>query len=151
MKGMTLSVKSRDATPGYPGPERACSVVTATASTPKRATRGASASAIITVEQLGLVTINPRPVPRDASSSVRCSAFTSGMRSGTASSIRWEDELLITGYPAAANRVSTGPATSAGRLENTTSQSTGGPAACTTTGPAASGMSPGRRQAQAAA
>src|SRR5438067_1750329 len=53
MNGTTLSVMSSDATPGYPAPEMACSVVAATATTPNRAASGARASAIITVAQLG--------------------------------------------------------------------------------------------------
>src|SRR3989441_8755336 len=62
MNGTTLSVMSRDATPGYPAPEMACSVVTTTAATPNRSASGARASAIITVEQLGFATMNPPPV-----------------------------------------------------------------------------------------
>src|SRR2546430_4707319 len=86
---------SSDATPGYPAPDTACSVVAATASTPKRAASGARASASMTVEQLGLVTMKPAPArafPRP-SSSARCSAFTSGMSSGTDSSDRKSTRL----------------------------------------------------------
>src|SRR5437773_9586797 len=87
---------------------------------PKRAARGASASAIITVEQLGFATMNPPPVALQASSSTSWSGFTSGISRGTASSMRCGDELVTTRYPARANRVSTDPATS--RSEEHTSE-----------------------------
>ena len=118
---------------------------------PKRAARGASASAIITVEQLGFATMNPPPVALQASSSASWSGFTSGISRGTASSMRCGDELVTTRYPARANRVSTGPATSDGRLENTTSQSSGGSGAWTTSAAAVGGTSPGSRQVHASA
>src|SRR5690242_5523066 len=97
MKGITLSVMSRAETPGYPAPESAWRVVATTALTPKRVASGANASAIITAEQLGLVTMNPRWVSRQASSRPRWSGLTSGMISGTGSLKRWAEELLITG------------------------------------------------------
>src|SRR6059036_573547 len=65
--------------------------------------------------------------------------------------MRWDDELLTRGYPAAAKRASTGPATSAGRLENTTSQSSGGSGSRTTRLRAAAGISADSRQAHASA
>src|SRR5437773_1727679 len=147
MYGTTLSVMSSEATPGYPAPEIACIVVMTTASTPKRACNGASASAIMIVEQLGLVPLNPRPGRR--ASIARCPALTSGISSGTSSSIRWDDELLMTGYPAAANCASTGPAMSAGRLESTMSQSSGGCGGRTCSARSADGTFPGRRHTHA--
>ena len=107
----------------------------------------------MTVEQLGLVTMYPH-LPRPASrpsSSAKCSAFTSGMSSGTDSSRRCAEELLTTANPARAKAVSASPATSAGRLEKTTSQSSGGRGACTTSDRTAVGMSPGRRHVHASA
>src|SRR5437879_7462515 len=88
----------------------------------------------MTVEELGLVTMKPRfppPAPHP-SSSAKCSGFTSGISSGTDSSRRWAEELLTTANPARAKAVSVSPATSAGRLEKTRSQSSGGRGACTT-------------------
>src|SRR3989442_13753259 len=142
MKGTAFWVMLSEATPGYPAPEMACSVVAATAATPNRAASGANASAIITVAQFGFATMNPPPVPLQASSSARWSGFTSGISSGTASFMRCGDELVTTRYPARANRVSTGPATSDGRLENTTSQSSGGSGAWTTRPRTAAGAAP---------
>src|SRR5712691_4002531 len=110
---------------------------------------GANASAIITVEQLGFVTM--KPCPERALSSARWSGLTSGTSSGTPSSMRWDDELLITGYPAWANRVSIGPATSAGKPENTRSHARGGSGAWTTRAAAVGGTSPGSRQVHASA
>src|SRR5439155_4079390 len=93
--------------------------------------------------------MNPRP--ERAVSSARWSGFTSGTRSGTPSSMRWDDELLITGYPACAKRVSIEPAMSAGRPENTRSHARGGSGAWTTSAAAVGGTSPGSRQVHASA
>src|SRR2546426_11404230 len=104
----------------------------------------------VTGVQTCALPISP-PVALQASSSASWSGFTSGISSGTASSMRCGDELVTTRYPARANRVSTDPATSDGRLENTTSQLSGGSGAWTTRSRTASGTAPGSRQAQAAA
>ena len=45
--------------PGYPAPDTAWSVVTATDLIPKRRSSGARASVRVAVEQLGLVAMNP--------------------------------------------------------------------------------------------
>src|SRR5207253_1259774 len=76
--GLTLPRASSAATPGYPAPETACSVVTRTASTPKARARGASASASWVAEQLGLVTMAPLHPRRRrwTSRSAACSALT---------------------------------------------------------------------------
>jgi hypothetical protein len=57
--GITLSMMSRLATPGYPAPERACIVTTCTFSIPKAASSGASAKTSAIVEQLGFVMMYP--------------------------------------------------------------------------------------------
>src|SRR6266851_4727006 len=124
MNGKTLSVMSIAGTPGYPAPEIAWSVVTTHASTPNSRWSGASASAIPIAEQLGLVTRKPFSVR--PSSTTKWSALTSGTSSGTSASMRYDDELLTTGTPAAAKHPSASRATSPGRLEKTTSQSSGG-------------------------
>src|SRR2546426_11585029 len=59
--------------------------------------------------------------------------------------MRNDDELVITGYPAAANRPSTSRATPDGRLENTTSHSSGGSHGRTRSARTLSGKSPGSR------
>ena len=95
-------------------------MVATTALTPKRVASGANASAIITAEQLGLVTMNPRWVSRHASSRPRWSGLTSGMISGTGS-------LDVGGFGAADaanfgqkqfNISGTGPAGGIGALTN---------------------------------
>ncbi len=63
--------------------------------------------------------------------------------------MRNDDELLITGYPAAANRPSTSRAMADGRLENTTSQSSGGSHGRTRRPRTVSGISPGSRHTHA--
>src|SRR5213595_3644807 len=98
-----------------------------------------------------IATMKPPPVCLQASSNARWSGFTSGMSKGTASSMRCGDELVRTGYPARAKRVSTSPATSEGRLENTRSQSSGGSGGWTTRRRTATGTSPGSLQAHASA
>ena len=89
MNGMTLPRMSHDATPGYPAPEIAWSVVIMTLFKPNGRS-GASAIESTTVEQFGFVTMRPFQ-PREAactSSSARWSALISGMSSGTSASIR---------------------------------------------------------------
>ena len=65
--------------------------------------------------------------------------------------MRCDEELLITGKPARANSGSASVAISPGKLEKTTSQSSGGAGGCTTICFTPSGMSPGKRQVQASA
>src|ERR1700752_3184411 len=99
MCGRTLSRISSEATPGYPAPDSACNVVATTEETPNDACNGASARASMIVEQFGLGTMNPTDSYRWRCrvSKSRCWWLTSGNNSGTSSSIRNADELLITG------------------------------------------------------
>src|SRR5215471_15930844 len=56
----------------------------------------------------------------------RWPGLISGTTSGTSSGIRYDDELLMTGNPAAAKAASASTAISDGKLEITRSQSSGG-------------------------
>jgi hypothetical protein len=75
----------------------------------------------------------------------------SGTTSGTSSGIRYDDELLMTGKPAAANATSASTAMSEGKLEITRSQSSGGLQPNTFISFAASGISKGSFQLQTSA
>ena len=115
MNGTTFPRMSSDATPGYPAPLTACIVLTKIASTPNRSTSGFSAITSPIAEQFGFVTMYPPDSFRHVwfSTSARCSAFTSGITSGTDGSIRNALELVITAHPAAANLGSSSRAISA--------------------------------------
>src|SRR5216683_7595254 len=63
--------------------------------------------------------------------------------------MRKEEALLMTGYPASAKASSEERATSEGKLETTTSQSSGGCGGCTTIDLTKAGMSPTSRHVQA--
>src|SRR5262245_16076230 len=81
----------------------------------------------------------------------RWSGLISGTTIGTSSGIRYDDELLMTGKPAAANAASASTAMSDGRLEITTSQSSGGLHPKTFISFTASGISNGSFQLQTSA
>src|SRR5258706_11968502 len=92
------------------------------------------------------------PKPRSLRCRVRTSRWSeliSGIRRGTSASMRNEDALLITGYPARAKLSSANRATSDGKLESTTSQSSGGCGGRTTIAFTKASKSPNTRHGQA--
>ena len=148
MNGITLSVMSIAGTPGYPAlgdRPGASSRCTRPARTPARAGRATTRSRSPSNSDSSRRTRGPAAAraPQSAPGS------PPGTTNGTSGSIRYADELLSTGYPAATKQPSTSRAISVRETRKTRSQSSGGSRRWTTSPRTLAGMSPGKRQRHA--